>query len=119
MFEDGYPGQPPYGQPPPEAEAPVSPTIPWQCKDSYPSAIAAMWETIKLVLLKPSRAFSNMRVRSAAGESLVFLLVLGSICGFAAQLLAKLFVVVIALAEGAGAQAILALANFEFDGTLR
>jgi hypothetical protein len=81
MFEGGYPGEPPYGQPQPEAEAPVPPSIPWQCKERYPSVLAAMWETIKVVLLHPSRAFANMRVENSLAQSLLYTLILGSVCG--------------------------------------
>jgi hypothetical protein len=86
MFEEGYPGEPPQDQPQPEAEEPAPPSIPWQCKERYPSAIAAMWETIKVVLVDPSRAFSNMRVENSLTQSLIYIVILGSIGGIIGQL---------------------------------
>lgn len=54
------------------ASLPLS--IPWQRRREYPSSARAMWETIKLVLHEPSRAFFNVRVARARGEALLYTL---------------------------------------------
>ncbi|MDP6439104.1 MAG: Yip1 family protein [Candidatus Brocadiia bacterium] len=75
---------PPTQPPGPMREnAPYS--IPWQNRDAYPSALRAMWETIKVVLFEPSRAFWNVQVQGALPRALVFVLILGSVGGIIAQ----------------------------------
>lgn len=82
MFEGEIP---PGGLAQPECREEPPYSIPWQVRGRYPSMLTAVLETIKLVLLQPSQAFSNMRVENSLGESLIYVLVLGSIGGIIGQ----------------------------------
>ena len=64
-----------------EYEEPES-SLPWQQRHRYSSWLAAMLQTIKVVLLEPSQAFSRIRVEGSLGESLVFVLILGTVAGY-------------------------------------
>ena len=77
MFEGD---QPPQQQPAPQQppQQPEGSSIPWQNRAAFPSWLKAMWETIKVVLARPSEAFSGMRHRNALGGALVYTVVLGS-----------------------------------------
>jgi hypothetical protein len=56
-------------------------TLPWQERERYSSAFMAAWETCKKVLFDPAGAFKRVRVEGSLGESLVFVLILGTIGG--------------------------------------
>jgi len=63
------------------SQAPGS-SLPWQDRNRYPSAMSALWQTIKAVLLGPTRAFSQIRVQDSLGSSLLYVLILGTVGGY-------------------------------------
>lgn len=66
-------------------------SLPWQDRSRYSSWVAAMWETIKAVLFNPVEAFSNMKAEGTLGESLVFVLILGTASGILGNVWGMLF----------------------------
>ncbi len=90
-----YPGQGPY--------EPEESSLPWQNRERYPSRVGALWETFRLVLFDPSRAFSRINVEGSLAGSMLYVVILGSIGGYiglAWQLLAR----ALGLAFGGAAQ---------------
>jgi len=73
-----------------EYEEPES-SLPWQQRHRYSSWLVAMLQTIKVVLLEPSQAFSRIKVEGSLGESLVFVLILGTVAGYIGSLWQILF----------------------------
>ena len=69
-----YPEQGPY--------EPRESSLPWQDRERYPSFMGALWETLKLVLFEPSKAFSQMKAEGSLGSSMLYILILGSAGGY-------------------------------------
>lgn len=67
-----------------EDHRPVGSSLPWQDRGRHPSALAALWKTVQIVLLSPSEAFSRINVTGSLSGSLVFVLIVGSIGGYVA-----------------------------------
>ena len=65
-------------------------SIPWQNRSAYPSSLRAFWETIKLVLFGPSRAFFNIQVHRSLVDALIYSFVLGVGSGIVGALIGLL-----------------------------
>jgi hypothetical protein len=77
------PIEPGWTPPPPTAPTAVAP-LPWE-QPGYP-ALEALFETAKLLLLRPGEAFSRMSTTGDIGRPLLFAVVLGWLGMIAAQL---------------------------------
>ncbi len=69
-----YPAQGPY--------EPGESSLPWQDRERYPSFMGALWETLKLVLFEPSKAFSQIKAEGSLAGSMLYILILGSAGGY-------------------------------------
>jgi len=69
-----YPGQGPY--------EPRESSLPWQDRERYPSFMGALWETLKLVLFEPSKAFSQIKAEGSLAGSMLYVVILGSVAGY-------------------------------------
>jgi len=90
-----YPEQGPY--------EPEESSLPWQDRERYPSFVNALWETLKLVLFEPSKAFSQIKAEGSLAGSMLYIVILGSVGGYiglAWQLLGR----AVGLTVGAAAQ---------------
>ena len=64
-------------QPEPEFKRGLPPySIPWQDRKAYPSTFGALWQTMKLVLFEPSRAFFNVQPSGSIGQALLYVIIL-------------------------------------------
>lgn len=73
----------PTGQPP-ETSAPPFPPLPWEDPTTPP--LEALYETVKLVLLRPREAFSRMSFSVSLGKPILFAVILGWLGAVVAQL---------------------------------
>lgn len=81
------PPVPPYGegpQVPPPPQPPAASPLPWE-QPGYP-LLEALYETAKLILLRPSEAFARMSTTGDLGRPLVYAVIFGWVGMIAAQL---------------------------------